>query len=320
MSKKKVILFLSFLAFFVLCYLYLNKSITLTKQSKQTYEVSVICRSENSETWSTIKQGIDQAAKDLNIDVSFITLSSRNNTKEQASLISREVNNGTDAVVIAPVDSAQLKKPIEDSLKKVPVIAMQSTVSGVSGLQTISCDNVGMGAALAKELNASGDDSSEVVVLRNSMSCTNVSDYAKGIQAELRNRRLLYCDVPDDARDAYNTVRQSLLEHPNDIFVALDAETLESVAQAKRDLRTLCQQTKIYGIGRTNKVVSFLEEKSIDAIAVENDFNLGYLCIKAAAERINNTNTGNANINYLIIKNSNMYQSDCERMLFPFVR
>jgi ribose transport system substrate-binding protein len=58
----------------------------------------------------------------------------------------------------------------------------------------------------------------------------------------------------------------------------------------------------------------------INAIAVENDYNLGYLCVKSAVNRIHNQDDGNANINYLIVNSTNMYQSESERMLFPFIR
>lgn len=318
MSKKKIVLFLSFLALFLLCYLIWNKSIKVTQDSKQTYQVSVICRSENTETWSTMKQGIDQAAKDLNVDVSFITLSSRNNVQEQVTLLNREVNNGADAIVIAPVNSHSLDKPIAEALKKVPVIAMQSTVAGLSNLDTVSCDNAGMGKALALELEKSGDNS-EIVVFRNSMNCSNVSDCEQGIEKELKNKKLIFCDIPDNSQEAYNMAKKYLINYPGDTFIALDAETLETVGQAKKDLKGECQQSKIYGVGRTNKVVSFLEENIINDTAVENDYNMGYLCIKSAVDRINNKDDGNSNINYLIVNRSNMYQSESERMLFPFI-
>lgn len=320
MSKRKIILFFSFLALFLLSYLVLNKRITLTQQNKQTYEVSVICRSENTETWNTMKQGIDQAAKDFNVDVSFITLSSRNNGKEQATLLDREINNGADAIVIAPVNSNDLSESIKESMKKVPVIAMQSTVTGLTGLREISCDNTGMGKSLARELNKSDSNASEVIILKNSMNCSNVSDCAKGIESELKNKRLIYCDVPDDSGQAYHMARKCLSTYRGDTFIALDAETLEAFGQAKKDLKGQSGQAKIYGVGRTNKVVSLLEEKVINAIAVENDYNMGYLCIKSAVSRIHNQDDGNANINYLIVNSTNMYQSESERMLFPFIR
>ena len=313
-------MFFSFMALFLLFYLVLNKRITSTQQNKQTYEVSVICRSENTETWNTMKQGIDQAAKDLNVDVSFITLSSRNNVKEQATLLNREINNGADAIIIAPVNSNNLNESIKQSMKKVPVIAMQSTVTGLTGLQEISCDNTGMGKSLAQELKKSDHNGSEVVILKNSMNCSNVSDCVKGIEAELKNRRLIYCDVPDDSGQAYDMARECLSTHRGDTFIALDAETLETFGQAKKDLKGQSMQTKIYGVGRTNKVVSLLEERTINAIAVENDYNLGYLCIKSAVNRIHKQDDGNANINYLIVNSTNMYQSESERMLFPFIK
>jgi ribose transport system substrate-binding protein len=317
MSKKKIVLFLSFLTLFLLCYLVLNRSIRVTQDAKQTYEVSVICRSENTETWSTVKQGIDQAAKDRNVDVSFITLSGRNNAAEQVTLLNREVENGADAVVIAPVDSGSLVKPIADALKKIPVVAVQSTVTGLSGMETVSCDNAAMGKALAREVAKSGG--SEVVVLGNSAGCSNVAASARAIESELKGRNVVFRNLPDEIGKAADMAGQTLAEHPGDTFVALDAETLEAVGQAKKD-RKECRNSKIFGVGRTNKVVSFLEEGVVDAVAVENDYNMGYLCIQAAVDRIGRRDDGSPVVNYRIVSRSDMYRPENERILFPFVR
>lgn len=320
MSKKKIILFFSLLCVFVFVYLVLNKGITVTQANKQTYAVSVICRSENTETWSTMKLGIDQAAKDMNVDVSFITLSSRNNVKEQVTLLNREVNNGADAVVIAPVNSSELNSPVTESQKKTPVVAMQSTVKNLAGLQTVSCNNVEMGKALAREISKTEKSGSEIVILRNSMNCSNVSDCLRGIQTEMKNRQLVYCDIPDDSTQAYNAARFCLAAHRSAAFIALDAETLEAIGQAKKDMKGNAMQAKIYGAGRTNKIVSLLEQNIINATAVENDYNMGYLCVRSAVDKIRGKDDGNTEINYLMVNSSNMYQSESERMLFPFIR
>jgi ribose transport system substrate-binding protein len=323
MTRKKTLVFILILLMFAASYVLLNKDSIFAKKENYPYEISVICRSQDTEAWTTMKLGIDQAATDLNADVSFITLSSANNVAEQISLLNREVDNGANAVVIAPINSTDLKVPIEQAAKKVPIIAMQSTVTGLPDLQTVSCDNYEMGQQLATELVQNENNSHGIVILRNSMGCSNIDDCFRGVENILKisNYSISFFDIPDDADKAYNAAKQRILSEPDGIYVAMDGETLEAVAKAKKDLsKSTAIGAKIYGVGRTNNVVSLLEEKVISAIAVDNEYNIGYLCIKSAVDSIQGKSDGNTNVNFIIVNNTNMYESESERMLFPFVR
>ena len=99
--KKKTIILLLF------CLLITSFiSILFLSSNKETkiYNVSVIVRGRNSESWTIIKEGMEQAASEMNVNISFITLLEENNTKEQKELIAREVESKVDAIVISPAD------------------------------------------------------------------------------------------------------------------------------------------------------------------------------------------------------------------------
>ena len=323
MTKKTVTAFaLSFLVLVAFC-LYLYRDQLIAKKAEQPYEISVICPDQSTENWTTVKLGIDQAAQDLNVNVSFITLTNRNNVKEQVTLLSREVNNGADAVVIAPINSTSLKEPVEQASGKIPVVAMQSTVTGLPKLQTVSCDNYKMGNSLAKGIVRNEKGGRPVIILRNSVGSSNIDDSLRGVKDALKgwNSSILSCDIPDSAQDAYNAAKTAIGAHRDGIFIALDGATLEAAAKAKKDmLKTGSGSIRLYGVGRTNTVVSLLEQKIISAIAVDNEFNIGYLSVKTAVDSINKKMDGNTNVNFILVNSTNMYESESERMLFPFVR
>jgi ribose transport system substrate-binding protein len=324
MTKKRIFLFVLILMGFVVCFITLNRDRIFEKKSSDPYEISVIYRSKSTESSTTIKLGIDQAARDLNAEVSFITLANDNNPQEQISLLQREINNGAKAIIIAPVNSTDLKQPIEKAQKTVPVITMQSTVDGMKTLPYISCDNFQLGSALAKTMGKDGVLHSQIAVLRNSLDCSNINQRYLGLTRQLNSteNQIEYWDIPDDPQKAYDTTKVLLQNSSADTLVALDAATLEAAAKAERDLlKTGSAQVRIYGMGRTNTVVSLLDDRIISSIGVENEYNLGYLSVKTAVNSINkNDNTANTNINFAIVDHENMYNSDNQRLLFPFVR
>lgn len=324
MKKNKVLAFILILLAFVVSFVILNRDRIFEKKNSEPYEISVICRSKSAERSTTIKQGIDQAAKDLNAEVSFITLSNENSAQEQISLLQREIKNGADAIVIAPVNSVDLKQPIEKAQKSVPVVTMQSTVDSMKGLQYISCDNLKLGSALANTMVKNGTTQNRIIILRNSMDCSNIHQRYLGVLQQLNSTKnqIEYWDIPDDPQEAYDTAKGLLQNSSANTLIALDGVTLEAAAKAERDLlKNGIAQVQIYGIGRTNTVVSLLDEQIINSIGVENEYNLGYLSIKTAINNINKKHeTNNTNINFAIVDHENMYNSDNQRLLFPFVR
>ena len=77
----------------------------------------------------------------------------------------------------------------------------------------------------------------------------------------------------------------------------------------------------ILGVGNTNKIISLLEEKIINATAVQNEFNIGYIAVKNAIE-VNNGETVEKLklIKSTVIESDDMYSPKNERILFQFVR
>ena len=104
-----------------------------------------------------MKQGIDQAASEMNVNISFVTLSEDNSVVEQTELIAREIKNKADAIIISPVDYEKMAEPIENAMKKVPVILIESTVKSEQVLSSISCDNYKLGVSLAEEMIEMGN-------------------------------------------------------------------------------------------------------------------------------------------------------------------
>ncbi len=46
----------------------------------------------------------------MDVEMSIVTLTERNNAQEQQKLIQREINSGAEAIIIMPVEDEELKK------------------------------------------------------------------------------------------------------------------------------------------------------------------------------------------------------------------
>ena len=132
---------------------------------------------------------------------------------------------------------------------------------------------------------------------------------------------LSFWEIPDDPTQAYETAKKLLQKRDVNKAVALDGATLEAVARAEKELSPPGVTTvDIFGVGRTNQVVSYLEEKVITSIGVQNEFNIGYLGVTTAVSQIKGDWSENATINFAIVNYADMYTPENQRLLFPFVR
>ena len=76
----------------------------------QPLELSVIIREQDSSLWTNTRMGMEQAAGELGAELRFLTLATANDGREQWELLQREIEQGADALVVAPADPAAVLK------------------------------------------------------------------------------------------------------------------------------------------------------------------------------------------------------------------
>ena len=111
MTKRRALAFLLLFCMFALGFLLLAFDAFGKEPPPEIYRISVIVRGRAGDRWESIRQGADQAASEMNVDLSFITLSGENDSAEQISLLQREIDAGADAIVLSASDSAALAEP-----------------------------------------------------------------------------------------------------------------------------------------------------------------------------------------------------------------
>jgi ribose transport system substrate-binding protein len=324
-KRKKQVFIIIFLLLISSFILFLN-DVLWREKDRKIYNISVITRGKNSESLMNMKQGIDQAASEMNVNISFVTLSEDNSIDEQKVLIEREIKNKADAIIISPVDYDEMAESIENAMKKVPIILFESTVNSNKVLPTISCNNYDLGVNLAKDMLKNGKKIRNVAIIKNNLECSSVKERYDGFMSVMNNtdNNCILWELPVDKQLTYYNKARKLLDNDEvNVVVAFDASILEGVSEAKRDLSTVDEKRKsieIYGTGSTSKIISLLENKVINAIGIQNEFNVGYLSIKSAVYKIKGESVSNNIISSTVVSSDNMYSEENQRLLFPFIR
>lgn len=323
-GKKKYTSILLLVLLIFSSVLLLNDSL-LNRSRIKRYKMSVIVSGKNSDRWMVMKDGIDLASSEMNVEIRFITLSEENSVIEQTELIEREINEGADAILVSPVNYELMKIPIENAFKKVPIVLTQSNIESEEPIPYISSDNYELGVCLAEEMMQMGNTRVRVAIIKSNLSCSSVKERYEGFMDTVNETKNTYTfwEVSADELDAYKKVKNIIQEDLADVVVGFDTFTLEEIGKAKKDLASEQKEelpVEIYGAGSTNKIISYLEEKVISGTAVQNEFNIGYLGVKTAFNMIRDEDINIDNINFTVVNSRNMYSNENQRLLFPFVR
>lgn len=318
--KRKILLQLV-VPLLSLCVLFLLLAFDPGKPTsdEEPLEVSILPRESDSTLWFTARQGMEQAAADLGVELRFLTLSTSNQAEEQKELLAREVAGGTDAVVLVPADVEVLAEGVSAASVKTAVVTMEAEMAGSGANAYIGVDSASLGTELGQAV-LNGVPAGGTVLLLDSAPGNN------GVSARLKSAAQVL-------EDSGRTVRVCTASHVlplsellsallsadcPDAVVAFEDGALEAAAAA---IQGMNPRPLLYGMGSTSTIAAHLEQGVITAIAAQNEFAAGYLAIEAAVQAARNEiGQKDSVLTCTLIRKENMYTPDNQKLLFPVTR
>ncbi len=286
----------------------------------EIYNISVIIDDTTDSTWQNYKKGMEQAAMEFNVDVSFITLYSEQNASEQLDFIKREVQAGAQAIVLAAVDSTE----ITYGLKNFNALPHLVTIQTQLGSEEVDASILSNGSQLGEKLgNLIVEDLKKekpnlpIYIFPGNTKQTSSNERLQGLLQVLELNQYEY-NIKDVKQEE---IKQSMIEAsqstPNCIFVALDTNLLSVMAEYQLSAKDE-NDRRIYGVGYTNFILSSLEKEQLSGIIVENDYLKGYLSIEAAVSFINKKQVESEVIlDTFLITPKTVHDREYEILLYP---
>ena len=319
MSKQKKKIFVIFIGIAIILFLFILDFLLRRDNREVIYNIAYISDTRKSEDIKVIAEGISQAAKDMRVEVKSYVLANNNEVEAQIELIKKEVKGKVDAILLNPTDSNKLSETIKKAYKDVPIVLINSAITGFDSIPIISCDNEEVGKEIADEIIRNGNTRNNIGIIVTNKNKSNLQDMYRGFLSEISysKNNCKELNIGENI-NTYSQQINSFIKSENiDVLVTFERDILEELAQIKKENKL---ELELYGMGRTNKILSYLEEDIINSVAVQNEFNLGYLGVKIAVDKLNNKDTSSKTIDFSIINKSNMYWDDNQKILFPFIK
>ncbi|KRE46671.1 substrate-binding domain-containing protein [Paenibacillus sp. Soil724D2] len=309
--------------------------ISMSSCSKQTEETTpteqkkhfeVVLRSQNGDYWKTVKIGAEVAAKEFDVALDFRAPGDEADVKGQIALVEQSIGSGPDAIVLAPNSYKQLSGVVDDaSIRGIPVITIDSEVESRKAKSFIGANNYEAGQLAGKQLIELAGTSGDIAIVSFMQGERNTELREQGLLEELSK----YPDVKvidkvysmTDYELAAQLTRNMMEKYPQlDGIVALNEISSIGVAHAIQSM-DLQDKVKIITFDSTSEELELLQEGVIQATIIQNPFSIGYLGVKNAVAASNGKKVpSRVDTGIKAIDLGNMFWSDNQKLLFPFIK
>ncbi len=254
--------------------------------------IPVISKGFQHQFWQAVKLGSENAAKDLNVKITFEGPESETMVDKQIEMLQAALDKKPQAICLAALDSKAVVPLLEKAqTAKIPIVGFDSGVDSNIPVTTASTDNIAAAGTAADKMSALIGDEGEVgVVVHDQTSRTGI-DRRDGFVNQMKSKhpKVNIVDIQYGAGDQLKStdIAKAMMQaHPNlKGFFGANEGSIIGVLNAVKELN---KGGKIVVIGydsgkqQTDAVRSGVESGAI----TQDPIGIGYKCVDSAVKAI----------------------------------
>ncbi|MCW5666770.1 MAG: ABC transporter substrate-binding protein [Piscinibacter sp.] len=258
-------------------------------------EIAVIVKTANSDFWQNVKKGANAAVGELKgYTSSFQGAASDTDLAGQVALVENAVNRKVAAIVLAPSDPDALVPAMKKAWEaRIPVIVIDSAAGkGAENYHQsyLATDNKKAGELCAKALIDKIGTTGKIAVMSytagSGSEVERVGGFKKYIEANSKLQIVGTFYSNSQMGTALNQTTDVLAAHP-DLMGLFGANEPTAIGMG-RALVQSGKAGKVAAIGFDGNadLQGFVKDGTLEAIAVQSAYQMGFLGVKTAAELI----------------------------------
>lgn len=323
--KKNRLYFGMIIAFLVAIVVWTSYQMWNVGKEEEAHKVSVIVENSGLDRWSLMRQGLEQAARDYNIDLNYVSTSGFDGVSAELDVVRREIENGAKGIIVQMASGGNTED-IAEVAAKASVVLIETDVTPEDLYVVVGPDNIRMGTALAKAVTEDfGTELSDrkIGILSGNQKQLAMQQRFSGVTDSLADEgaQIAWCieGTAEQEKEAFGAM---LRETPVDILIVLGNDELEMVMDEFAAGEPTDSKCVVYGVGSSEKTVYYLDKGWIDTLVVPNEFNMGYQSMEAIAGQLlyHTDVVEKCEVDYLVVDRTNLYDEDIQKILFPIVQ
>ena len=255
--------------------------------------IPVISKGFQHQFWQAVKAGSEQAAADLNVDITFEGPGSESEVDKQIEMLQAALAKNPAAICLAALDTKAAIPLLEEAKAKgIPVVGFDSGVDSDIPVTTATTDNIAAAALAADKMAELIGGEGEVAVIAHDQTSRTGQDRVKGftdqIAAKYPNIKIVNTDYgAGDPLKSADLAKAVIQANPNlKGYFGANEGSIKGVLNAVTELG---MEGKLVIIGYDSG------QQQIDAInsglqagaITQNPIGIGYKCVEAAVKALN---------------------------------
>jgi len=289
-------------------------------------EIAVIVKTANSDFWQNVKKGSNAAASELKgYNASFQGAASDTDLAGQVALVENAVNRKVAAIVLAPSDPDALIPAMKKAWEaKIPVILIDSAAgdSGKNYYQSfLATDNQKAGELCAQALIDKVGTTGKIAIMSYTAGSGSEIGRVGGFRKYIETHSKLQIVGPfysnSQMGTALNQTTDALAANP-DLKGVFGANEPTAIGMG-RALVQSGKAGKVAAIGFDGNadLQGFIKDGTLEAIAVQSAYQMGYLGVQTAVELIQGKKVPKfRDTGVLMVTKKNIDTADAKNVLY----
>ena len=287
------------------------------RKDEDYISVSVIVNDSSNVRWDAFRTGLEQGAEDNHVHLNLVSTGTFQDAQEEHAIVKRELDGDADGVIVDPYSSE--KDIILPTESAKPVVLIETGIETDKLFNSVMTDHVKLGKSLADAVIK--DKAVKVGILSGNQEQLGMRQRLKSVQDALAEAGIEISWILSEKE--FNKKMRSMeyfSDHQTDTVISLENNSTEKAVDILLNDDSI--SWKLYGEGRSEKLIYYLDKGLIQELAVPNEYYMGYESMVLAAQSIRyyTDKTEQADVEFYMISKENLYDEETSRILFPNVR
>ena len=294
---------------------------------EKRYQVSVIVSDSSQDRWVPLKAGLTQAAKDNNIDLSYVYTDYIDDVFTQTTLINQEIAEGADGIITDFCLSMGTAEIVRNIISRVPVEFIITNVDAdadISGnYATVMTDNAEVGRAIGNELVIDVGDrlkGMKIGIIAGNQQQYAMQDRLKGFLEAVQAKAPDIVWTVEESRFLEQELKRSMERETPDVVIGLDNTSLEAAVNHVAEAGA--ENLSLYGAGCSEKLAYYIDNGTIASMILPNEFSIGYQSLTDLSAKLRNRmlELEDREQGFNVVHRDNLFRDENQRILFPIVQ
>ena len=293
----------------------------------QTRECSLIyipkIKDDTNDFWSSLISGCKMAAEEYGSKLEIMAPDKEENIEEQNRLLKAAIEKEPDAILFSPSSMSASDKLLKEAKEKgIRITYIDSYTDEELQDLTVATDNVEAGRRLGEYARTLLDKDSRIAIVSHVKGVSTAVEREQGFREGLGDYaknivEVVYCNSLFEK--SYELTNELMEKYPDlEMIAGMNEYSAVGVGRAVSDAGAK-DRIAVVGVDCSQEAINLMEMGVYKGIIVQKAFRMGYMGVEETIHMLNGDAVAkNIDSGCELVTPDNMYDSDIERLIFPF--